>query len=165
MYITITNIKGAKSVDIAMIETRDINEIKGLWQGLTKLHAEKSCFFSDEFANMNFERRMEQLIAKVGDGEIKIILLLDNEKAQRKIGYCVSSYFNHEGEIDSLYVDEHYRGYHLGEKLMENVLDWLNGKEPKLIKLNVAHGNEEVFSFYEKFGFYPRTYTLLKKTQ
>lgn len=160
MYITITNIKGAKSVDITLIETTDINEIKELWQGLTKLHTEKSPYFSDEFANMNFEKRMEQLGAKVGDGEIKIMLLIDNEK---KIGYCVSSYFDGEGEIDSIYVDKNYRGFHLGEKLMESALDWLNAKEPKLIKLNVAHGNEEVFSFYEKFGFYPRTYTLLKK--
>lgn len=161
MYITITNIKGAKIVDISITQTTDINEIKELWQGLTKLHAQKSVYFSDEFANINFEKRMEQLGAKVGDGEIKIMLLKDNEK---KIGYCVSSYFNGEGEIDSIYVDENYRGYHLGEKLMESALNWISEKEPKLIKLNVAHGNEEVFSFYEKFGFYPRTYTLLKKT-
>ena len=43
----------------------------------------------------------------------------------------------------------------MGEILVEMSVSWLNEQEVTRIFLQVAAGNEQVFEFYAKFGFYP----------
>ncbi len=39
---------------------------------------------------------------------------------------------------------------------MEKALGWLKKSKPKNIIIKVSVGNEDVFGFYAKYGFYPR---------
>jgi ribosomal protein S18 acetylase RimI-like enzyme len=53
----------------------------------------------------------------------------------------------------------------LGEALMESALRWFDEHEVKEKHVAVAVGNEKVFEFYMRFGFYPRTTVLLQVTE
>ncbi|WP_408634775.1 GNAT family N-acetyltransferase [Paenibacillus zanthoxyli] len=66
------------------------------------------------------------------------------------------------GELDSIFVLQDYRGYGIGQELMTLSLDWLKTNSAKTIAISVLFGNDEALPFYEKFGFYPRTYVLTK---
>lgn len=46
---------------------------------------------------------------------------------------------------------------------MERAVSWLEANGAQKIKLGVVYGNDEVLNFYERHGFYPRTYVLYKK--
>jgi ribosomal protein S18 acetylase RimI-like enzyme len=67
-------------------------------------------------------------------------------------------------EIESLYVLADYRHCGIARELTEKSLNWLIENGCQSIELDVAVGNEEVLPFYEKFGFYPRLYKLVRKT-
>ncbi|MCG0275390.1 MAG: GNAT family N-acetyltransferase [Thermosediminibacteraceae bacterium] len=60
------------------------------------------------------------------------------------------------GEIDSIFVEEKYRNYGLGDRLMKRALEWLNSNHVKTKIIMVAEGNENVLEFYKKYGFYKR---------
>ena len=93
---------------------------------------------------------------------MRVDLAID-EVTSQNVGYCVSS-INQEkiGEIDSVFVDVHYRGLGIGDSLMQKALCWM-GQEGAVAKIvEVAVGNEEAFWFYSKYGFLPRK-TMLKQ--
>ncbi len=84
-------------------------------------------------------------------------------KADVKIvGYCLTTINNGSAEIESIHIENSYRRKKIGENLIKNALKWINDKNISKIVVGVAAGNEEVFDFYKKFGFYPRT-TILQQ--
>jgi ribosomal protein S18 acetylase RimI-like enzyme len=76
------------------------------------------------------------------------------------MGYCIASANNGAGEIDSLYIKPKFRGSSLGVLLMETTMSWLSNHNCKQISVYVSEGNEDVITFYEKFGFEERFYVL-----
>ncbi len=144
-------------IEIQVLDIKDINLIKPLWEELNSMHKKKSTYFSDDFSNFSFEKRKQKLTQKD-----KVLILICRKKDNNEvIGYCISSITNDsEGEIDSIYIKPGYRKERLGSKLMNKSMDWFAKENVTNVEILVAHGNEEVLSFYEKFGFYPRTYKL-----
>lgn len=61
-----------------------------------------------------------------------------------------------------MYILDKYQGNNLGTKLLQNSLQWLEENNVSEQKLIVATGNEQVCSFYQKFGFYPGYTTLFR---
>lgn len=57
------------------------------------------------------------------------------------------------GELDSIFVKEQYRRLGVGQKLLAETINWFKDKKVNEIVVEVAEGNESVFSFYEKIGF------------
>ncbi len=149
-------------IEIQILDIKDINLIKPLWEELNSLNKKKSTYFSDDFSNFSFEKRTQKLMRKD-----KLLILICNKKDNNEIiGYCISSITNDsEGEIDSIYIKPAYRKEKLGSILMEKSMEWFAKEKITNVEILVAHGNEEVFPFYEKFGFYPRTYKLKKKAK
>lgn len=138
-----------------------IQSTKGMWYELTKIHEEKSKHFKEVFRNVEFEKRMNTLMKD--DKSVYVQLAMDEIK-QEHVAYIISSINKkYEGEIDSLYVNRHYRGLHIADKLMTQSLEWLKDNHAKNIKLGVVAGNEEVYGFYEKYGFHPRVSILERK--
>lgn len=133
--------------------------VQPLWEELNKHHEINSKYFSDKFKNLKFEVRKNNLV-KDSSLEIKIDLIKDVEKGLY-IGYCIST-INKElmGEIESLFVKKEYRKYGLGDKLMNNAIEWLNSKGAKTKRIGVAEGNENILEFYKKYGFYKRRVVL-----
>jgi len=131
-----------------------LSEIENLWKSLNDIHNDKTLCFKEHFENMTFEMRKEDLLKQAQKGELSIILVrnIDN----KVIGYCVSSLVNRIGEIESICIDKEYRKRGIGDILMEKALHWIENKKPNKIFVMVAVGNEEVYGFYKKYGFYPR---------
>jgi ribosomal protein S18 acetylase RimI-like enzyme len=69
---------------------------------------------------------------------------------------------NKTGEVESIYVEKGHRRHGIGEKLMERALAWFDDHAVDRKVIAVAGGNEEVFPFYRKYGFYPRVTILTK---
>jgi ribosomal protein S18 acetylase RimI-like enzyme len=129
--------------------------VQPLWEKLNKLHENNSNYFSDKFRNLKFEVRKNKFINDE-TLDVKIDLIKDKEKAVY-IGYCIST-INKDliAEIESLFVEEDYRKYGLGDKLMNRSLEWLNSNQVKIKIIGVAEGNENVLEFYKKYGFYKK---------
>jgi len=148
------------SFTIESIALRDIALVKPLWEKLNALHLADSVHFKDHFASFTFEKRMEKFML-FRDDDVFIELAVDTDGIPA--GYCISTAEGPAGELDSLYVEEKFRGRGIGERLVRRSLEWLREKKCARIMVGVAHGHESVLPFYGKFGFLPRfTYLQLK---
>jgi ribosomal protein S18 acetylase RimI-like enzyme len=79
------------------------------------------------------------------------------------VGYCVSTLnLSKVGEIESIYVDENFRHLGIGDTLIRKALSWMDSKGAISKVVEVGAGNEQVFSFCERYGFFPRK-TVLKQ--
>jgi ribosomal protein S18 acetylase RimI-like enzyme len=71
-------------------------------------------------------------------------------------GYCIGSITSdNRGNVDSLFVLKRYRKSRIGDKLLKEIIGWLENNKVDEIYIGVASGNEEVFGFYENYGFFP----------
>ncbi|MCB2299261.1 GNAT family N-acetyltransferase [Clostridium tagluense] len=62
-----------------------------------------------------------------------------------------------------MYIDDYYRKFGLGGKLMESSLSWFKLNKITNIQIGVVYSNEEALPFYERYGFYVGTYILRRK--
>jgi ribosomal protein S18 acetylase RimI-like enzyme len=148
------------SCRFTVIEKININRIKELWQKLNEIHLNDSNYFKEHYKTFTFEKRCEKF-NDLSEECIRIEVIEDKEKI---IGYCISTIEKRVGEIDSLYVEEKYRKYGYGSKLVENAIGWLKQNKCEKIIVSVAEGHESVISFYMKHRFYPRmTYLQMKE--
>lgn len=139
-----------------------LDHVQPLWGKLNKHHENKSKYFSENYRNFTFEMRMSRFINDKSLN-INIDLIRDKDKGTF-VGYCISS-INAAlaGEIESLFIDEEYRHYGLGDKLMTRAVEWLDGKNACMKLIVVAEGNEDVLEFYQRHGFYKRKIILEQK--
>ncbi|MEF2965346.1 GNAT family N-acetyltransferase [Paenibacillus sp. M1] len=139
--------------------------VEPLWYGLRDHHAGNSPNFSQAITKHHFQERSNEIRAKAEHGSVHICLVL-HEESGTYVGYCISSINEAgEGEIDSLFIMEAYRKRGVGDRLMNNALEWFRSRRVEDISISVMVGNESAFSFYERYGFYPRTYTLKLKNE
>ncbi|MEA2071305.1 MAG: GNAT family N-acetyltransferase [Asgard group archaeon] len=145
-------------MDIELIECSldNIELIKPIWKKLRMYHEEKSINFKRDFIELTFEKRIEKIKEKAKkSGEVKILIARDRSK-EHNVGYCIGSITSDNiGEVDSLFVLKKYRNFRVGDKLLREIINWLEDNKVDEIYIGVASGNEEVFGFYENYGFYP----------
>ncbi|MDK2950824.1 MAG: hypothetical protein PWQ77_489 [Kosmotogales bacterium] len=128
-----------------------IDEIQETWEALNLHHQEKSVYFKERFKKFTFFERRELLTSKAKNGEIFVIIAFSNDE---RVGHCVSSIDNkRDGEIETLFIKKKFRKTGLGKILMEKSLSWFSSKQIENINIMVASGNEEVLTFYKKYGF------------
>lgn len=148
-------------VNITYRETdqTEIDAIEPLWGMLIDHMRLRSTDFRGHYETITFERRRTELLRKAAKGLLHICLARDADTG-KFIGYCVSTLVKDgeetEGEIDSLFVDGSYRSLGIGDSLMKKALAWMDARGATVKKVNVGAGNEGVFKFYERFGFYSR---------
>jgi ribosomal protein S18 acetylase RimI-like enzyme len=130
-----------------------LERIEPLWEELNALHRDRSVYFQDFYAGNTFQARKKALLASASKGALLVVLASEFDSV---IGYCVASAADGAGEVDSLFVCEAYRKMGVASNLMERALAWLNGRGVRKAILKVSAGNEGVFGFYAKHGFYPR---------
>lgn len=138
-----------------------LEQVAPLWEALNEHHAERSVHFQDRFNSFSFAMRKK---AFETPGKELLIILVNDPEDQKVVGYSIASIQDGKnGEIESLYIEPEYRGLNIGEELMKRPLEWFEKEDVPRVILGVAIGNENVYPFYEKFGFYPRTTILEKK--
>lgn len=138
-----------------------LDSIAQFWKELNQLHADKSVYFSDFYHKFTFAERKKDLIQKAEMSDLRVALCLN--ASFDPVGYCVTTAQAGEGEIESIYVKDAYRNQGIGTALMRDAIAWLEVRGINRIRVSVAVGNEAVFSFYQKFGLYPRVTHLVNK--
>jgi ribosomal protein S18 acetylase RimI-like enzyme len=153
-------------MNIEYIETGEqgLELIKPLWLKLNELHKKLSPHNATHFHGMTFERRKADLLKKSAGGTLHIDLARDGE-TKELIGYCVTTINTEKhGEIESIYIESDYRRNGIGDMLMKKALNWLEEQSVTRRIIAVAAGNEDVFEFYQRYGFYPRA-TILEQAE
>ena len=134
--------------------------VRPLWEKFRAHHSFLLSRFSGEAPPFVFGPRKQEILAKVAAGKIRFELVSIAPDAAN-IAYCVSTVSaGGLGEVDSMFVEERFRGRGIGSQLVRHALAWLDsmGASPKVV--TVAHGNDEALAFYKRFGFYPRAILL-----
>lgn len=131
-----------------------LDETAALWEQLNRHHAALSPHFAAQYERKTVADRKLSLLRKAERGSLHVELVIDG--SGNTVGYCISS-IDHEqiGEIDSLFVLPEWRGRNLGHILISRSLHWLREQGVQRTRLSVAAGNEQVFGFYAKYGFFP----------
>jgi diamine N-acetyltransferase len=150
------------------ISVQEMDCIGFLWEKLRDHHRMNSTHFKERYSTMTFFKRKNDLLDKLNRGQIHIDIAesIDDESI---VGYCISSVKTDcnekEGDIDSIYVEANYRKHGIGDELLKLSLHWLTEENVLIKKIIVAEGNESVFHFYEKHGFYHLYNVLLQKDE
>jgi len=132
-----------------------------LWEKLNQHHEEISTYFSEDFRANNFTERKTKLLKKYAAGWLRVDLAQCRDLT---IGYLISAVStNKVGEIESIFVDPEFRGQAIGDELMRRALQWLDQQQVHTKLIAVAVGNQRAYSFYARFGFYPRVVMLKQK--
>jgi len=136
-----------------------------LRQKIIKYHMERSPkYFYERYAGMDAGRGNELLLEKAIKGGMRVDLARDTETGEL-VGYCISTIsVEKQGEVDSIYIEPDYRGTGIGDNLMKRALHWMDEQPVTKKVLGVGAGNEEVFAFYSRYNFYPRT-TILEQVE
>lgn len=130
-----------------------IEDIRPLWEKLNRFHEKRSADFKEHFRTNTFEERVEKFLA-LPDDRLYMAAARDPETIAGYIVATVSA--DGTGTIDSLFIDEKYRGRGIGSALTDRALEWFSRAGCDTISVGVAAGNEEAFGFYRRFGFLRR---------
>ena len=127
--------------------------VRPLWEKLCAYHVALTPQFAARRATRTFEARKQELLAKSASGKLKIDLAYAGGTSD-PVAYCITSLGpDGAGEIDSLYVDQDYRGKGVGAELTRRALAWLDGHKAASKTVTVAFGNDPALEFYARFGF------------
>ncbi len=136
--------------------------IARLWMELSGHHQAISEHFSAVIAQRTFAARKAELVEKGRHGHLRVDLAKTG--TGECIGYCVSSIdCDQTGEVDSIFVQPPFRNQGIGDALMERAMRWMDGVGTQSRILEVAWGNQQVWSFYERLGFLPRSVRFVQK--
>ena len=136
-----------------------VDAVRPLWEKLRVYHAS----LLDDSPPFLFEPRKQEILSKAAARKLWIELVSATEYAT-DMAYCIST-VSADGcsEIDSMFVEEQFRGSGVGSELVGRALAWFDsvGASSKIV--TVAHGNERAVAFYRRFGFQPRSVLLEQK--
>jgi len=139
-----------------------LDSISLLWQSLNRYHLDLSTCFKQDYVEINFEKRKDYWLKKAVSAKLRVDVAVDVITGQT-VGYCVSSIdAENTVEVESIFVASTYRGLGIGDCLMRRALAWMDEKGTVAKIVGVAAGNEQVFSFYSRYGFFARR-TVLKQ--
>jgi len=151
-------------IEYTHTDEQGLDLIAVLWQKQLEYHKALSRHFSGYLDKMNFSLRKEGLLERSRGGAIRADLARDADTGEL-VAYCISTISgDRQGEIESIYVEPDYRGSGIGDDLMKKTLHWMDEYPVSRKVLAVGAGNEEVFAFYSRYNFYPRT-TILEQVE
>jgi ribosomal protein S18 acetylase RimI-like enzyme len=121
------------------------------------------------------EREFNDTINEVEQKQGKIYLALINQKAIGLIIGIIRTYEKEDlytldtsiikGVITELVVNENYRCLGIGDKLMSKIEKYFKSKNCKYVFVDVFGPNINAQKFYNKYGYNPCDYTLVRRIQ
>lgn len=148
------------TVAYRVVGAEELDLVRPLWEQLRAHHARLPWPFAGEMLRFDFAARKQELLVKAAGGQWRIELAGPAADATA-IAYCVSTVTAQGGgEVDSLFVDERFRGRGIGGELVRRALTWLEGAGATSKVVSVAHANQAALALYQRFGFHPRTMLL-----
>lgn len=140
-------------VNLYDISMEEIEQIRELWEKNRIYHERNAEHFSEDYKNANFDRRMNGFKSYPTEN-LKITVA---EESGERIGYCLSAVKNGVGELETLHVDERFRGTGTGKALVKEHIAWMKEKDCETIGVTVMPENESTVGFYRSLGFFPNT--------
>jgi ribosomal protein S18 acetylase RimI-like enzyme len=138
-----------------VVEGDQIDAVRRLWEKLRAHHSPLLVGFPGAMPPFNFEPRKQELLNKAAAIRIELVCATPDGL---EIAYCISTVSRDNlGEIDSMFVEEAFRGRGIGSELVRHALKWLGSAGATSKVVTVAHENKEALAFYKRFGFEPRT--------
>jgi ribosomal protein S18 acetylase RimI-like enzyme len=138
---------------------QDLDSIALLWDKLREHQRVLSLHFPQHYASRTWKRRKAELLQRAREGGFHLDIVTDS-KTKKIIGYCVSTISSDkQGQLESIYIEPEYRKAGIGDRLMQKALQWMEKNQTKTKTLIVGVGNEEVLSFYSRYGFFPKHIT------
>jgi len=157
--------------DIAISEKgiECLRAVERLWYKLNQHHSDVSIHFKEEINNRGFDYKINGINRKADNRDVKIFLATDTNISE-VIGYCIgiisggtTKRDKKTGEVDSLFVEKKYRKNGIGADLMKKCISWFKKEAVQELLVDVAAGNEQSISFYEKFDFRLKSHLLKQK--
>lgn len=146
------NIRKASSGDLARIQELNHQLFKHDSDWITHLNFD----WPYKEGKAYFQKRIE------GDG-----ICLVAEDAGKLAGYMTGSLKDAESwrhvrmtELDTIFVDEKYRGSGVGKALVANFVSWSRQQGVQKIYVEASAPNENAINFYKSLGFEPYTLAL-----
>ena len=136
--------------------------LQPLWKKLNAYEGALSAHFSGSFRARDFQQRKWEFVEKSKTSEVYIDLVTC-DGSRDYIGYTIASLSpESHGEIDNIFVDEAYRGSGIGTVLMQRALAWMDARGATSKSVVVLFENDPAMRFYARFGFYPKTASLVQ---
>jgi GNAT superfamily N-acetyltransferase len=153
-------------IEYRTTDVKEIDLIRPLWIQLNDYMHGKAGTFRSHYEKMSFDERKAYFAKVAAAGTLRLDLSFDPQAGGKYIGYCVSSLSQEKtGEIESIFVEEKYRSQNIGSALVIRALAWFDEKGSVRNRVAASAGNEGVWDFYKKFGFYPRMMVLEQKKE
>lgn len=139
-----------------------LNSCDHLWELFISNQIQNAGEMSDGIEEYLSSLRNGGLAEKTQAGKLHVQLVFVPQNPQA-IAFCITSLTKKRiGEVETLFVIDRYQGNKLGGKLFQNALNWMEQENAVEQRLVVATGNESVFAFYGKYGFFPGYTTLFR---
>jgi diamine N-acetyltransferase len=133
----------------------ELDLINELWEKLKHHHQLRSKNFPQNYLNIHFEDRKDELIKKSNNGNLRLDLALDIT-INKVVGYCISSFSYENGEIDSIYIEKKFRMLGIGDTIMKRALSWMDSNNVENIEVKISVGNNVAMKFYNQYSFHPK---------
>ena len=148
------------NIEYSVTNEEGIDIVAPLWKKLNEHHGRLSQHFSYDYSDRTWEKRKNDFLDEAAD--LRVDLAEDTDTGLL-VGYCISSITTARlGEIDSIFVEPDYRRCGIGDHLITNALNWMEGLSVTRIIVQVMVGNEDIHPFYKKHGFLPRATIVMR---
>lgn len=122
-------------------------------------HSEE-CKYDDYESVLNsIRRKAEETFSNRNQNTLILIAELEN----KPVGYALGRIFQQDetsdngtglmGLLDELFVDDIARGFGLGQKLIDEIMEWMKKRGVNRVKLHAYSWNKHALKIYEKNGF------------
>jgi len=154
-------------VEIIKAEEQHIPYIGKLWLEFIRFHQDIDPIFTlCDDALSGFEKEMVRRLMKSPDG--LVLVALDKERA---VGYSLSEIKgpskglkrDNYGYVHHIAVTANYRRRGIAEKMLDEIMKWLQSKNLERVELDITTRNQVAYSFWEKHGFVDYMRTLYRK--
>ena len=140
------------------VEQIDVTE--PLWQKQKAYHLKIDTINPECFNGIEFSTRMQQLKDKA---ESLIAILAEDSEAKEIVAYCLATINAAKlGEVDSVYVEEPYRGQGIGTELIRIALNWMEENKASKTKIHVLESNQQALKLYRALGFKVRQLEMIR---
>ena len=108
--------------------------------------------------NWAFGKESTEYFSDLIENQFVIIAEIDNNPIGYLAGsvYLDDTYSYYEGktaDLDNMYIEEEYRHFGIGSKLVNSFFEWCREKQAQRIFVTATLGNDNTISFYKKHGF------------
>ena len=105
-----------------------------------------------------FGKESTEYFSDLIENQFVIIAELDGEPVGYLAGsiYQDDTYSYYEGktaDLDNMYIEEQYRHFGIGSKLVNSFFEWCRKQKAKRVFVTATIGNDNTIAFYKKHGF------------